>query len=99
MLTSDIYCLIFQKHEHFKCCYAMLLVSYLKISLASVQQDFIEEFHIFFLHQFVRINPGALMEPQVNQVHWVTDTLWQSKQDALCIRPKQIPCDEIIDCY
>lgn len=54
----------------------MSLISYLKISLASVQQDFVEEFHIFFFHQLVRVDPGALVEPQVNQVHGVTDTLW-----------------------
>lgn len=61
-----------------------MVVSYLKISLSSVQQDLVEEFHIFLLHQFVRVNPGALMEPQVNEVHGVTDRLWQGKQDALC---------------
>lgn len=61
----------------------MPLTSYLKISLASVQEDFIKELHILLLHQFVRVNSGALMEPQVNQVHGVTDTFWQGEQDAL----------------
>lgn len=61
----------------------MFLISYLKISLASVQQDFIEEFHIFFFHQFIRVDPGALMQPQMNQFHGVTDTLRQGKQDSL----------------
>ncbi len=57
--------------------------SNLKISLASVQQDFVEEFHIFFFHEFVRVNPGALMQPQVNQVNGVSNTLWQGEQDSL----------------
>lgn len=58
-------------------------MSYFKISLSSVQQDFIKEFYIFFFHQFVWVDPGALMQPQVDQVHWVTDAFWQGKQDAL----------------
>lgn len=57
----------------------MVPVSYLKISLSSVQQDFVEELHIFLFHQFVGVDPGALMEPQVNKVHWVSDTLRQGK--------------------
>ncbi len=61
----------------------MFLISHLKIPLASVQQDFVEEFHIFFFHQFVRVHPGALMQPQVDQVHGVTDTLRQGEQDTL----------------
>lgn len=58
-------------------------MSYLEIPLASVQQDFVEEFHILFFHQFVRVDSGALVQPQVNQVHGVTDTLWQGKEDTL----------------
>lgn len=61
----------------------MFLVSYLKISLASVQQDFVEEFHIFFFHQFIGVDPRALMQPQMYQVHGVADTLRQGKQDTL----------------
>ncbi|TNN78185.1 hypothetical protein EYF80_011690 [Liparis tanakae] len=36
-------------------------------------------------HSFVGVDPGALMEPQVNQVRGVPDTLWQGKQDTLHI--------------
>lgn len=61
----------------------MFPLSYLEISLASVQQDFGEEFHIFLFHQFVGVDPGALMQPQVHQVCGVTDTLRQGKQDTL----------------
>lgn len=56
---------------------------HLKESLASVQQDFVEKFHILFLHQFVWVNPGALVQPQVDQVYWVADALRQSEQNSL----------------
>lgn len=61
---------------------------YLKESFASVQHDFVEKFHILLLHQLVRVDPGALVQPQVDQVHWVADALRQSKQDSLHTKKK-----------
>lgn len=62
---------------------ALLRVSYLEKSFASVQKDFVEKFYVLLFHEFVGVDPGALVQPQVNQVHWVTDTLRQGKQDSL----------------
>lgn len=62
---------------------ALLHVSYLEKSFASVQKDFVEKFYILLFHEFVGVDPGALVQPQVNQVHWVTDALWQGKKDSL----------------
>lgn len=62
---------------------ALLRVYYLEKSFASVQKDFVEKLYILVFHEFVRVDPGALVQPQVNQVHWVTDALWQGKQDSL----------------
>lgn len=63
----------------------MFLVSHLKVSLASVQKDFVEEFNIFFFHKFIGIDSGALVEPQVNQFRGVANTLRHSKQNTLHI--------------
>lgn len=66
------------------------MVSHLEESFASVQKDFVEKFNILLFHQFVRVDPGALVQPQVDQVHWVADALRQGKQDSLHTKMHEI---------
>ena len=56
---------------------------HLKVSLAGVDQDLVEELLVLLLHQLVRVDPGALVEPQVHQLDGVADAVRLGEQDAL----------------